>query len=369
MVKRKIVLVARDAAPSECFVRLAFKLVPDIAWQVNAFVGRGKSIPWDLDIVTTYAQKTNIVLLGMSSSRELAEYEIAAGQAARAAGVPYGFYGDAPRCWARARPGAWFEPLAADAAFYFGISQADADYARSVFPNAVCVGTGNPLREEMAFPKFTREEVRAKLEIAPETKLILVPGGKFTAGNMTTLALVIDAVIAISSLQTNVCILFAPHPGDRVPYLRDSETHESANLYEELMASSSVPIRLIPKEMLSISDLVPAADIVIEFGSSIGIEAAYQGVPVITLALEILYTRLERRSGSRVLEAVQEGLSVRATDRQGLAEHIETLLTPEGFAPMRARQLLACPKPTERGAALQMMVREIDRILCPSLPV
>lgn len=37
-------------------------------------------------------------------------------------GVTYGFYEDVPRCWARARPGAWFDELAQGAAFYLGLT-------------------------------------------------------------------------------------------------------------------------------------------------------------------------------------------------------------------------------------------------------
>ena len=359
MDRKKVVLVARDAAPSRAFIKLE-PVLRENGFDVSLLVGDGKSIVHTDEQIVFAMVGASIVILGMSSSEELARPELLAGKMANGWGIPYGFYGDVRRCWARARTGAWFEELASDAAFYFGVTQDDAVAAREVFPNASLYGTGNPLREEMAFPLFTRESVRAKLGINPEEKLVLAPGGKFAAGNMASWAIIMDALALLGDAHRFQLIL-STHPGDRTPYAVDSETHKGLNLYEELVAFSPVPTRIVGKDMLTTSDMVPGADIIVEFGSSIGIEGAYQNVPVITLGMEVLLRRLEQASGSRMLEMAVDGLSVPVDDAhcEELAYQISKLLTPVGFEEMLAQQKKLCPMPTERGAALHKMVDAI----------
>lgn len=359
-----IILVARDAAPSGCFKRLE-PVLKERGFDVNLFIGGGKPLDAaSIELIRITASLTNIAILGMSSSLDLAEPEIVAGKAAKNSGIPYGFYGDVPRCWARARAGAWFEPLAVNAAFYFGVTQEDADAAREVFPNAKLIGTGNPLREEMAFPHFTREEVRAKLGIAPDEKLVLAPGSKFAAGNMASWVILIDALTSLQKEGQSFHLVLATHPGDRTPCAIDPTTEKEMNLYKEIVSLSPVPVKIVDKVYFPTSEIVPGADIIVEFGSSIGIEGAYQSVPVISLGFEVLFRRLEQAHGNRVLEAVEDGLSeLVVADASKLAERIKNLLTVEGFAQMKARQQELCPKPTERGGALRKIADAIAQII------
>ena len=361
-MNRKVVLVGRDAAPSGCFKRLE-PILKERGCDVGLFIGEGKPLTKSVEEIALAALSADVVVLGMSSSPELSQPEIAAGEAAKGNGVPYGFYGDVPRCWARAWGGAWFGQLAPSAAFYFGVTQADADAAREVFPNAQLIGTGNPLREEMAFPRFTREEVRVKLNIAPEEKLVLAPGGKFAAGNMASWAVVMDALALLTTGGQRFQLILATHQGDRTPYAVDTAAQKEMKLYDELISFSPIPARTVTKGFLTTSDIVPGADIIIEFGSSIGIEGAYQGVPVVSLGFEILFRRLERASGTRTLEAIGDGLSeLVVVDASKLAEAIKRLLTPDGYAAMRARQQELCPRPKERGAALCRIADAIAQI-------
>ncbi len=361
---KKVVLVARDAAPSGCF-KLLEPVLKERGFEVDLFIGEGKPLvrtPGDIELAVRY---TDIVVLGMSSSLEPAEPEIVAGRAAGISGVPYGLYGDVLRCWARARAGAWFEGLAPGAAFYFGVTQTDADAAGEVFPNAKLIGTGNPLREEMAFPRFTREEVRAKLNIAPEEKLVLAPGGKFAAGNMASWTMVIDALSLLTKDGQRFQLVLATHPGDRTPYAVDAATKKEMKLYDELVSFSPVPARIVSKDVFRTYEMVPGVDIIVEFGSSIGIGGAYQNVPVVTLGFEVLFREIERESGSRTLEAVSNGVSeLVAADASKLAEAIKCLLTNSGFASMRIRQqeLYQKPTETERGAALRKIADAIAQI-------
>ena len=383
---KNVVLVARDAAPSRAFVKLVPVLRAD-GFNVDLLVGDGKPLAKTNKEIAIAVTAANAVILGMSSSAELALPEIFAGETAMDSGIPYGFYGDVRRCWARARAGAWFEKLAPSADFYFGITQGDADAAREVFPIAKLFGTGNPLREEMAFARFTRKEVRGALGISPEEKLILAPGGKFAAGNMAMWAILMEALAILGSDEYDFRLILSTHPGDvtpgaidagslktlkienvdafplHVPYI-DNSGLKRLNLYEELISFSPVPTTIVGKDMLTTSDIVPGADVIVEFGSSIGIEGAYQNVPVISLGLEVLFRRQEKISSSRVLEAVEDGLSrlVGDADAEELAYQISKLLTADGFALMSARQKELCPKPSERGAALRNMVEAVKII-------
>ena len=388
MDRKNVFLVARDAAPSRAFGKLE-PVLRESGFGVCLLVGDGKPLDQEQKMLMDAAVAgADCVVLGMSSSEELAKPEILAGEMARRLGIPYGFYGDVRRCWARARTGAWFEKLAPSADFYFGITKGDADAAGEVFLSAKLFGTGNPLREEMAFARFTREEVRAKLGVAPNEKLVLAPGGKFAGGNMGQWNVIMDALALLDAGDHYFQLILSTHPGDvtpgaidagsletlkienmdgaplHVPYI-DTSGLKLLNLYEELISFSPVPTRIVgKKDVLTTSDMVPGADIIVEFGSSIGIEGAYQNVPVITLGVETLFQRLEKMNGSRVLEAVEDGLSelVERADAEKLAYQIAKLLTPSGFAQMSALQKELCPMPAERGAALRKMADAVKII-------
>ncbi len=365
MTNKRIVLVARDAAPSRAFSKLG-PVLEESGFVVQLFANDGKPLVETEAEVLSAVTQANFVLLGMSSSKELAKVEIMAGEKANALGITYGFYGDIRRCWARARPGAWFERLASNAKFYLGITQEDAGAAVNVFPNASCFVTGNPLREEMAFPRFTREEVRTKLNINPREKLVLAPGNKFAAGNFTSWTTIMEALSLLTKKNQYYYfqLILATHPGDRTPFAIDSTTQKELKLYEELIKFSPVPARLVGKEVLTTSDMVPGADIIVEFGSSIGIEGAYQNVPVISLGFEVLFRRFEQVGGTRMLESVEDGISELVVGNVAhLADRISTLLTPVGFSQMRANQERMCPKPIKRDSALCSIANVIAQII------
>ena len=347
-------MIGRDAAPSRAFAKLK-PVLEERGLEVDLMVGDGQLLSQSDQEVVLAVEGANLMLLGMSSPAENAQPEILAGEKARELEIPYGFYGDVIRCWARARKGAWFENLASTAEFYFGVTEDDANAAYEVFPNAQLIGTGNPLREEMAFPKFTRDEVRAKLNIAPHEKLILAPGGRFPGGgDCVSWAIIIEALSILAKEREHFQLIMTPHPGDQNRF----------SVYKELASLSSVPARVIYREVLRTSEAVPGADIIIECGSSIGIEGAYQEIPVVTLGLEILLQYFEQESGSRRLESVEDGLSEFVPgDSSKLAEAIRRLLTPEGYAPMRACQQAMCPKPAKLGTALHKMADAVCSLL------
>jgi hypothetical protein len=210
----------------------------------------------------------------------------------------------------------------------------------------------------MAFPRFTKEEVRAKLGVQPDEKIVLAAGGKFAAANMASWALLMDALSRIVTQRFKLII--GLHPGDRTPFAFDQEAGELMHLYKELVHFSPVTAAILDRSILTTSDAVPGADIVVEFGTSIGIEAAYQRIPVINLGIEILFRELEQTYGRRTFEAIEMGLSQLVVADPGvLRKAIDLFLRPEGFSEMRARQEEVCVKPAERGAALRKMVDAI----------
>lgn len=362
-MSKKAVFVGRDVAPSDCFKRLEL-ILKDRGFDVDLFVGERMMLTETIHEMVHAVSHADIVVLGMSSSSELAQSELIAGRAARSAKVPYGFYGDVPHCWARARRNAWFHELADDAVFYFGVTQADADAAREVFQGAQLIGTGNPLREEMAFPRLTREEVRSMLNVTPEEKVVLVPGGKFAAGNMALLVIVMDALSLLSKKGQHFQLVFAAHPGDRIPHAVDIFTQKEMKLYEELVSFSPIPTRIADTELIAAPDMIPGADIIVEFGSSIGIGGAYQGIPIVNLGFEVWFHRLEQISGERALQAVTEGIAeLVVADASKLADSIQHLLTADGFARMRTRQQELYPKPMMRGAALHKIADALAKIV------
>lgn len=351
-MSKRVLLVARDAAPSRCFTRLK-PVLEECGLDATVHVGDGKPLVIDNVTLGQSVAESDLVILGMSSSSELAQPEIAAGEAAQKAGKRFGFYGDVPGCWSRARVGAWFEGLAPNTVFYFGTSQVDAENARSVFQKAQLIGAGNPLREEMAFPRFSRAEIRRQLGVGDDMKVVLAPGGKFPAGNAASWAMVIDAIKQLGG--SHFQLILAIHPGDSGP---------SNNLYVDLGKLAPCPVSLVFSNCQpNGSEIVTGADIVVDFGSSVGVEAAFQRIPVVTLGFEVLFRRHEIVTGGREVEVVTTGASELVTDAKELAEAMKRLFTPRGFEPMRQRQLAAYPVPKKRGAALQKMADAIQQML------
>lgn len=364
-MKKKIVLVGADAAPSRCFMRLE-PILRERWFETELIVGDGKPPTRSTVEIMDAASQANVVILGMSAP-DTAAPEIIAGETAKHENIPYGFYGDVCRCWARARAGTCFAELAPDAAFYFGVGQEDADLAKQVFPKAQCVGTGNPIREENAFPRFTREEIRKKLGVVPDEKLVLAPGGVWAWENMARWTILIEALVMLGRITDwRFKLVLALHQGDRTAYAVDAATQKELKLYEKLKPFSPIPIQITTDDILPTPEIVPGADIVVEFGTSIAQAGAYQGVPVISLGFELSLCGLEKGDGSRVLEAVEDGISsLVVADASKLTERIYTLLIPSNGVTraMWARQAELYPKPKERGTALRRMADVIEGIL------
>lgn len=362
---KTITFVARDFAYSACFERLA-PILRSKGFNAVLFIGKGKPLcQYTEEIALKETVKSSdLVILGMSSSPELAKPEIAAGIVAEQEHIPFGFYGDMPGVWVQAKPGNWLAELAKNAAFYFGITEEDAKKAKEAFPNAKLIGTGNPLREEMAFPRFSRYEIRQKLGIKGDEKLILVPGGKFPANDIFLLTITIEALAKLAKKGFKFNLIFSKHPGDRLQYAIDQVTQEKLNVYEQMFSRSPVRANILGNDAIfNTCDIIPGADMVIECGSSASFAAIYNNIPVITIGSEIFLNYFNSLRGENILEIARRKISLPvAPNSSDLTKAIAKLLTPEGFAPLRLRQQKNCPKPI-KGAALNKMADIITEML------
>lgn len=364
----KICLVGHDMAPSQCFKLLAQELL-SAGHTPELRVGCGKPISLTDEDLRDSILSSRLVIIGMSSSPLFAETEVKAGKIAQEAGIPFGFYGDTYNCWQRARKGAWFESFVSDAAFYFGLNQDDVSSAATLFSNAKCFATGNPLREKMAFPEVTRNDVRQKLGIADDEKLLLVSGTKISAGNMAMCSAVIEAAAYLHRVsKLTLQVVFCPHPGDTLLRAVDSASGNPLMPYEEHLQLSPIPARVVRRDEMLSSHVLAGSDLLVEFTGSMGLEAAYQRIPTITMLYEPLLKSFEAEMGSRWMEAVANNITwgIRGNEMSSeLPTAIRTLLQPDDYNRRRliTAQCKHYPIPEVAGRAVAKMVQAILQML------
>ena len=283
----------------------------------------------------------------MSSSPELSECEISACNFAILCDIPFGFYGDTYNCHERA----WFAPFREKCAFFLALNEEEARKAKTVFPNAECVAVGNPLWEEFSFPETTRENVRKDLQVEWDEILVLAPGSKSAGINIANWTALLSALYLIKGSKFKVRI--ALHPGDVTP-------HE---IYKEFMQWSPVNVEMTPASMKT-SLFVPGADLVAEWNSSIAIEAAHQGIPVISLANPFAERRLISTSGSPIWEPCRLRVSVLGSDEPPyLAKQIHALLYEKTGTALAKRQAIVYPKVLQRGDAVRKMFEYLQKFM------
>lgn len=200
----KIVYVANDVAPSEAFRRLN-EVLP-----ATTFLNRGQKDPLDQNAAIEAVKGADFVLLGMSNPATNAAVEIAVAEAARSAGIPFGFYSDIFGAFNRK----WFEHLRLDADLVFVIAPGrDVERAQKVFPNAKVVCSYNPLWEDYFVPADPAE-ARALIAATDEEFIILTPGEKHAVNNIMLWGATIEAAAEVASSSTPVRVIVGPHPGD-----------------------------------------------------------------------------------------------------------------------------------------------------------
>lgn len=291
-------MVANDTAPRE-----AFKM---IAEELNAKEIKNKlflsPLSYTKDEIADGIKNASVVLSGMSARKHLAEMEITACEAAIEAKVPFGFYADTFGAYCRP----WFSDLRERASFLFVLNDEEAADAIKLFPNAEIWPFGNPTWLRDFHPKTTRKEVREKLGISEDAKLVLCPGGSSVAINCWIWCNVVDALLRMPNLDVKDWhIIFSVHPTES----RSLSRAEIEKRYGDLVQFSRIKSQIITSDMMSSMDLVPACDLVIESSSTIGLAAAYQGKPVICCLNEFSLNLLEDLCGKRSWRPCEWGLS------------------------------------------------------------
>lgn len=383
-----VVLVAKDVAPSSAFERLELELTKQSIRSFSFLRGidrRAEAGNAELSM-ETWMEHCDVVLLGMSSSEKLAEIEIRAAEEAVKWNIPFGLYADTYGVINRG----WLAHLRDKASFVFVINEEEGKKARGLYPNAKVVITGNPMWEDFCTPKLSREEVRQRLGVSDEQKMVLCSGGKNLAVNMLHWGGVIEA-FSKKSAPKDYKVFLSVHPGDKpaeeikkiqklvaesnldldkdvVDQLIDRlvKTAEASYLahYNDLVRySKRVPVKVVTKDFMSGPDMLPGADLVIESASTLGIEAAFQRIPVISSFWEVALARIEESCGSRDWELCDSGAALRVDgDPNQLLYFIQDLLLSgslaNGFG-MKERQAEAYPMPPEKGAAVRMMAETL----------
>src|SRR3989344_292805 len=171
-----VTLIGRDAAPSKAFGRVAEELEKrDV--ECAAFLGGGKPITASNEQILANIKVSNFVMIGMSSSSELAKEEVLAATAASALGIPLGFYSDTFGSYQRP----WFQEFRAKASLLLVLNEQEKVAAQELYPNAEVAVAGNHEWEDACFPRLSREEVREKLGVTEDETLVFLPGHKSVA--------------------------------------------------------------------------------------------------------------------------------------------------------------------------------------------
>jgi hypothetical protein len=326
-----VTLIAQDMAPSQALQCLAAAL--EAAGHITTtFLAHGKEMPGNNADHVKAIISSQVLIVGMSSSAELAAVEIQAVKQAMVYRVRVIFFADT--FGVHNRP--WLQGLMPGATLLH-ISDAQARDARRVLTSTRVVATGNPMWENFFYPKKTRAEARTALDYDNDQKLILVPGGKSLEVNL----LHFKKAAEIARLSDAVALI-SLHPGDK----NLVETYEDA-------VGTGMHTRLISASAMSGSNILPGVDWVLESASGIGIEAACQRIPVFTWFSLAAKTRLKDATGSDEWPLCTERISCL------LSEGFSGSLAKIDYAPYSDRALEFFQSPVEPGEAVRKMIKEI----------
>lgn len=347
----KVVMVGYDIAPSMAFELISSDFGPA---DVVLFAGHGKPMHVSLDDILERACSADVVLCGMSSPRENAETEIAALEIAYQNGVPLGLYADTFGAVYRE----WFTMHADKVNFVFVINEKEALSARQIYKNAHVFVSGNPVVEQVFFPKVTSGEARARLGISDETSLILSPGHKFDVFTLPLWACVADAAEQLlESYGNNATVVIASvHPGDE-------RYQKNPHCYDRLVQYAKGRVRLVTRDEISTQDILPGADIVVTTLSTSDQEAACQRIPVLEFLPSVAKGRLEENFGTQTWEPCELGFAVE-TNPESLAQDLALYLYEDRFRnDLRRRQEKCFPKPESPGQSVRIIVNAICEIV------
>ncbi|NUM25837.1 MAG: hypothetical protein HUU49_04450 [Candidatus Buchananbacteria bacterium] len=338
---KSITLVARDMGGSEALGLLA-EYLGSVGWQTHTFLGYGKQIA-SLNDLQGAVEGSDITLCGMSSSPELAAPELTAFDLAKATGKKFGFFADIFNSHRRT----WLQDQLRQADVFFVLNEDEAAKARQHLPGVNVVVTGNPVWERFAFPKFTATEIRSQLGLN-DGRVLLVVGTKELLINIA----LVSAVLNLVHRHNWHCqIVYSFHPGDRNPVA----------LYEPLVAWSGGKIQLVLPETMAGTDIVPAADVIVDSFSTIGIQAGFLRKPVVTYASGLALGRLKVITGQEMWEPIEQGYVMSGRNDEELQRALLSVFS--GNSGLRQKQEAMFLIPTELGRSVGLLAAELERLV------
>lgn len=342
----RVVLVAREV--SGVFLDLQAALCKDK--KVAEYLDERSSIAK----IQNSVHDASVTCIGISFPES--QKEIAAAEMAMYNKIPFGFYAHEHNALNRI----WLKRYQKSARFLFVINAMEAERARSEFPNAEIIVSGNPEWEEFCFPKFTRDEVRQKFGVAEEEMFVLSPGTKSIVETCILWGGIVEALhSSVLKYPREWKVFLSPHREDTV----HDKISSKLWLYNDLVMFSRQPVKveIIFEDIISASDMIPGCDLLIESASDMGIRAAHLRKPVIDFFSEIALTRMDFELGSRRWELCELGAAERVDGNSDmLAKVIQHILTRGTFA---AQQEKVYPVPSQRGDAIRTMMGVLDRVV------
>lgn len=349
----RAVLVAHDTAPSIAFEKLFDKLAKEEA-RVTTYLDHGNVSHYSFTEISEIRKYADVVLCGMSSSKQLASPEIIAAHEAGRANIPFGFYADTFGCAGRS----WFEALCDSASFVFVINQREAEGAKLQFPNAEIVVSGNPEWEEFCFPKYSREQVRDRLKVREDEIFVLSPGHKSPVITAFLWGSVVEALVLSGMDHRKWRLFLSPHPGDQY----------APAVYNDFINYCSLSVCVVPNDVMTTVDMIPGCDIFINSASTTGIAAHFQRKQVIDYFGEVALSRNETVFGTRIWEPCKMGASIDVYGNiQELSRTINLFINePTDYVKILKKKILAeqekhFPLITERGTAVRIMADTLRR--------
>lgn len=275
----KIVLVAKDYSPSRVFELIQKKY--GLKNEVVSFLDENPIK--EKDIINS-----DIVIIGISSSRENSEKEIAATKIAMEHKKIFGFFADSEG----SRDREWIKNLKKYATFFLLESFSNIKKFEESNPGLNTVVVGNPLWENKV-GKESIKVIRAKLGLKKNHVLLLALGGKSFVVNTISWSLLVESIQILKNKNVKLFILAHPRDGGFVG---------EKNLYRDLVEFSPVQVSFIDRDIfqneINVDTLISAADVMIENGASTTfLNAVYLRKPIITLIGGVIGSKRLEKTG------------------------------------------------------------------------
>lgn len=308
---KNIVLVARDAGPSQSFEVIA-RGIEAAGHCATCFLGHGKPLP-DLYAMDEAVGKADAIMVGISSKAEAVAEEIHATVEAKMHRIPVAMFSDIYGCFTRP----WSRKCVAGSDILFVTSVQEVELAKEFAPNAKIVHAPNPAWNTYFATEYSREEVRARLGIARGEKMVLVGGAKEMEKNFP---LFTDVVVA-SRAFSNLHLVFTIHPA----------ADHGPGTYSGVVKWSTHPVQFPAKELgFKTLQMIAGADLVVTAGgSTVTIMAACQRVHVVDLMHTLDELWWKELSGLDFWPPARQDVSWLARDERELAMGFQYLLDPK----------------------------------------